>query len=135
MITKIIIPIVICIISVLLISMQQLSLPLVKKQDLVLSKPQDTTIIIDKMNDEFIEALLVWNQQGADISVSQWLQQKGLNTTPMKAGLLIFGTRDQFEIVFSVKLKDADLPIEIPVPAEIQDHVLSIGIPKRRQPY
>ncbi len=135
MIVRISIPIVICIISILLISVQYFHLPLMKRQDLVLSNSQDSTVIVDKMNDEFIEALLVWNQKGANNLVSQWLQQKGLNTIPMKAGLLISGTRDQFEIVFSVNLKDADAPIEIPVPVAIQEHVLSIGIPKQRQPY
>lgn len=135
MVMRISIFIVICIVSILLVSVQYFCTPLIKRQDLVLSNTQDTIAIVDKMNDEFIEALLVWNQKSANNLVGQWLQQQGLNITPMKAGLLISGTRDQFEIVFSVNLKDADTPIEIPVPVAIQEHVLSIGIPKQRQPF
>jgi hypothetical protein len=87
------------------------------------------------MNGDFIEALLLWNEKGSSDSVSQWLQKHGLTSIPMKTGLLITGTSKQFENVFSVDLKHTEPPLELPVPAEFKEHVASIVIPKRRQPY
>jgi hypothetical protein len=99
------------------------------------SKLMETISVVGKMNDEFIEVLLLWNEKGADTSVRQWLHHNGLSTTPLKAGLLISGTRAQFEMVFAVDLDHPQTLQDVKVPAELKEHVLSIGVPKRRQPY
>jgi hypothetical protein len=87
------------------------------------------------MNAEFIEALMFWNENGSSNSVDLWLQQQGLTTMPMTAGILISGTRSQFEMVFAVDLKQSEPPLELPVPTEIAAHVATIEIPSYRQPY
>lgn len=87
------------------------------------------------MNDDFIEALLLWSENGASDSVNQWLSDRSLNTIPMKAGLLITGSKRQIELAFAIDLTQAEPPIALPVPTEIKAYVASIEIPKPRQIY
>ncbi len=87
------------------------------------------------MNDDFVESILLWNEKGSSNSVIQWLQEHGLSTTPMRAGLLITGRRERFETAFSVDLKNVEPPLKLPVPEELKEHVASIGIPKPRHPH
>lgn len=87
------------------------------------------------MKEEFIEAFLRWNENGPSEMVKQWLQDRDITVVAMKTGLLITGTQDKFETVFSVNLTNAELPLQLPVPKELKAYVASIGIPKPRQPY
>jgi hypothetical protein len=87
------------------------------------------------MSDDFLEAILIWNTNGPSEAVLQWLQKRGLRLTPMKAGLLIAGTKAQFAATFSVGESSLVASSNIPVPEPLRNHVLSIGIPKPRQPY
>jgi hypothetical protein len=80
-----------------------------------------------------IEALLLWNERGDSDSVRQWFVDRGFDVTPMRAGLLIAGTKAQFETVLAVDLKDAEPPIQLPIPREITQHVASFGIPRPRR--
>ena len=87
----------------------------------------------EKMDPDYIESLLVWNERGASDSVRQWFVDHGFNVTPMRAGLLITGPRDRFETLFGVDLKDAEPPIQLPIPRELSPHVASFGIPRPRR--
>ena len=85
------------------------------------------------MNSDYIESLLVWNERGASDSVRQWFVDRGFDVTPMRAGLLIAGPNARFETVLAVDLKDAEPPIQLPIPREISQHVASFGIPRPRR--
>ncbi len=85
------------------------------------------------MNQDYIEALLVWNERGSSDSARQWFVDRGFDVTPMRAGLLIAGPKTRFENSLEVDLKDAEPPIQLPIPREISQHVTSFGIPRPRR--
>jgi hypothetical protein len=85
------------------------------------------------MNPDYIESLLVWNERGASDSVRQWFVDRGFDVTPMRAGLLIAGPKAKFETVLGVDLKDAEPPIQLPIPPEVSQHAASFGIPRPRR--
>ena len=87
------------------------------------------------MEGDFIEAFLLWNENGPSDSVAQWVQRQGLTVTPLQAGLLISGTQDKFERAFVIDLANTEPPFELPVPQDLQEHVTSIGVRKRREPH
>ena len=82
------------------------------------------------MDPNYIEAILVWNQQGASEAVQQWFVERGFDVTPMRAGLLIAGPKARFETVLAVDLTDLEPPIQLPIPHDISAHVASFSIPK-----
>jgi hypothetical protein len=60
-----------------------------------------------------------------------WLTSRGFQVVPMAAGLLIMGTRGQFENVFNVDLGEVgSRRVELPVPTELQAVVSDIAIPR-----
>lgn len=85
------------------------------------------------MNPDYIESLLVWNERGASDSIRQWFGDRGFEVAPMRAGLLIAGPKARFETVLDVDLKDAEPPIQLPIPREISQHVAAFGIPRPRR--
>jgi len=87
------------------------------------------------MDPDFIEALLVWNERGSSEGVRQWFIDRDFNVTPMRAGLLISGSRATFEAALSVSLGDVEPPVELPTPPEVMEHVSSFGIPRPRRIY
>jgi hypothetical protein len=88
----------------------------------------------DKHQD-YIELFLKWTGSGESQQTKTWLQKNGLSMLPMKQGLLITGSRQQIENVFSVSLENRQLPFELPIPAELQPFVASITLPKPRSYY
>lgn len=84
------------------------------------------------MDDVYIEAILLWTNQGPSPLAERWLQQHGLDHLPMQAGLLVTGSRAQFEAAFGVDLSQARRPISLPIPPELRGVVASIVIPVER---
>jgi len=84
------------------------------------------------MADDYIELFLKWTPSAATESARRWLERHGLTVMTMKSGVLLSGTRNQIEKVFSVSLENIELPMNLPVPAELRDHVDSVTLPKPR---
>lgn len=82
------------------------------------------------MNQEYCEGILVWTANGPSAAVREWLADHGLETMPMRRGLLISGDRKRFEAAFQVKLDSQALPAALPIPSEWRDIVSSITVPK-----
>ena len=53
-------------------------------------------------DDEYVEAILVWSDQGPAAEVESWLHDHGFQTQEMAAGLLVSGTGRQFKAAFGV---------------------------------
>lgn len=85
------------------------------------------------MGRDYIEAILVWSENGPSPSAVEWFSKRGLTATPMRAGLLISGDRQTFDAVFSVGLQMLEPPVSLPIPAELMSVVSSITIPKPRR--
>jgi hypothetical protein len=84
-------------------------------------------------DDDYIEAILVWSDQGPAPEVESWLRTHGFQTMEMAAGLLVTGTRRQFAEAFGIDPTARERPLELPVPDELRDKVASIMIgPPRR---
>ena len=84
------------------------------------------------MSEDHVEAILLWSAEGPSPAVERWFSDRGLAVTPMRAGLLVSGSRKVFERVFGVTLAGRDLPVSLPVPAPLGDAVAAISI--RRPP-
>jgi hypothetical protein len=86
-------------------------------------------------HDDYIELFLKWSESGESQEAKAWLQTHGLSMVPMKKGLLITGSRRQMEQAFSISLDNRQIPVEVPVPAELQPFVASITLPQPRSYY
>jgi hypothetical protein len=84
------------------------------------------------MSEDHVEAILLWSAKGPSPAAERWLSDRGLAVTPMRAGLLVSGSREVFEAVFGVALVGRALPVALPVPVELGDNVAAISI--RRPP-
>jgi hypothetical protein len=84
-------------------------------------------------DDDYIEAILVWSDQGPSPEVESWLRAHGFQTIDMAAGLLVTGTRRQFAAAFGIEPTVRESPLALPVPDELRDKVASlmIGPPRR----
>jgi hypothetical protein len=84
-------------------------------------------------DDEYIEAILVWSDQGPAPEAEAWLRAHGFQTLEMAAGLLVTGTARQFAEAFGIDPTVGERPLALPVPDELRDKVASIMIgPPRR---
>src|SRR5688572_14708928 len=72
-----------------------------------------------RVSREHVEAILVWSRNGPSSTVNQWLADRGLQTLPMRQGLLVSGTRQQFSTAFQVTVDLEALPISLPIPPEL----------------
>jgi hypothetical protein len=84
------------------------------------------------MSEDHVEAILLWSAKGPSPAAERWLSDRGLMVTPMRAGLLVSGGREAFEVAFGVALAGRDLPVSLPVPVPLGDNVAAISI--RRPP-
>jgi len=85
--------------------------------------------------DEYVEAIAVWGEAGPSKVVHEWLARHGLNSVPMVAGLLITGSRQQFERAFQVELSEiGSRSVSLPVPDALKPFVSSIEIPRPPTP-
>lgn len=84
------------------------------------------------MPQDHLEAMLLWSASGPSSVVERWLAERGLQVMPMRAGLLVTGSRETFESAFGVDLEAQELPISLPVPNALRDAVAAISI--RRPP-
>ena len=63
----------------------------------------------------------------------RWLRECGLNSLPMKDGLLINGPRADFESTFTTDLSGKP-PVEpLALPEAMREHIESIRIPQLRE--
>jgi hypothetical protein len=85
------------------------------------------------MDENFIEAILLWNEASDSQAILEWLHHKDLNAIPMRSGLLITGTRADFEAAFGIDLAEIRLPFSLPLPEIMRQHVASVQIPELRQ--
>jgi hypothetical protein len=80
---------------------------------------------------QHVEAVAVSKEGGPVKRAEEWLTSRGFEVMPLAAGLLIIGTRGQFEDVFKVDLGEVgSRRVELPVPPELQEVVSSITIPR-----
>jgi len=82
--------------------------------------------------DEYIEVFLEWSGEGEQDRAVRWLEARGLRTRPMRHGLLLTGTVQQIQDIFSTTLHDQPLPLHLPVPADLSASVASITVPAPR---
>lgn len=87
------------------------------------------------MDQTYVEAILLWGSTGSSPVVFEWFKSRGFQVQPMRAGLLVSGTRRAFETVFAVDLATATPPISLPVPEELQPFAVSIVVPALRRPH
>jgi hypothetical protein len=80
----------------------------------------------------YVEAILEW-RDGGDPAVERWLAARGLGFLPMRAGLLVTGSRAVFEAAFGVDLELAEPPVRLPVPDQLSNTVASVTIPPPRE--
>ena len=85
------------------------------------------------MNDDFIEAILLWLPGADQDAVRNWMREHNLQALTMQAGLLINGTGEDFQKAFSVDLTGAARPFSLPLPELLTRHVASITIPPPRK--
>ena len=84
------------------------------------------------MTDEYVELILKW-RPSVDVDYARkWLESHDFVVTPMKAGAALLGTRRQIEKTFSTSLRDAQPPIDLPIPDELRKYVESVTFPKPR---
>ena len=73
----------------------------------------------------------VWGEADPSDIVHDWLTRHGLNSMPMVVGLLITGSRQQFERAFQVELGGlGSRSSSLPVPDALKPFVCSIEIPR-----
>jgi hypothetical protein len=81
----------------------------------------------------YVEAILtVRNKERMD-RVQRWLSDRGLQSAPMRAGLLAMGSRAAFETAFGIDLQHVKPPVRLEVPPELREVVSSIEIPPLRR--
>jgi hypothetical protein len=85
------------------------------------------------MDENFIEAILLWNEASYSQAIMEWLHHKNFNTIPMQCGLLITGTRADFEAAFGTDLAEIRLPFSLPLPEIMRKLVASVQIPELRR--
>lgn len=84
------------------------------------------------VENDYIEAFVIWSNKGRSEAAIRWLVDRGFRTMPMKAGLLINGSKARFEAAFDVDLAVSEPPITLSVPDALGEAVSSINIPKPR---
>jgi hypothetical protein len=82
--------------------------------------------------DDYIEVFVKWTPDASTDIARRWFERGGLTVTTMKSGAVLLGTRDQIAKAFSVSLEKVEPPINLPVPAELRDHVESVTISRPR---
>jgi hypothetical protein len=80
----------------------------------------------------YVEAIVALTEEAMP-EVQRWLADRGLQSVPMRAGLLATGDRAAFEAAFGVDLRDARLPLRLEAPPELSGAVSSIVIPPLRR--
>ena len=85
------------------------------------------------VENDYIEAVLIWSKKGPSEAAIRWFVDRGYGTMPMIAGLLINGSKACFEAAFDVDLTVSEPPITLPVPDALGEAVSSIIIPKPRK--
>jgi len=63
------------------------------------------------MNEEYVEAILLWGERGPSEAVSAWFRERSFDVRPMRAGLLLAGSHEVFEKTFHLPLAEAVPPI------------------------
>jgi hypothetical protein len=87
------------------------------------------------MDEDFIEAILLWREGANPNVVLDWLHSRNLANIPMGSGLLITGPPAAFDAAFGTALSEAQRPFSLPLPEAIRPHVASIQIPRLRRPH
>jgi hypothetical protein len=77
---------------------------------------------------DYVEAIVTLTEEAMP-EVQRWLTDHGLQSVPMRAGLLATGDRAAFEAAFGVDLHDVRLPVRLEAPPELRGAVSSIVIP------
>ena len=66
------------------------------------------------MDQDHLEATLLWSDSGPSPAAEQWLRDQGFQVLEMRAGLLFTGPRESFEAAFGFDLSDMELPVSLP---------------------
>jgi len=81
----------------------------------------------------YVEAILEWGEGAPDPAVEHWLAKRGFEFLPMRAGLLLTGSRAAFEAAFGVDLEQLEPPVQFEVPEDLRGAVASVTIPSPRE--
>jgi hypothetical protein len=81
----------------------------------------------------YVEAILEWAEGGPDPRVEDWLAGQDLEVLPMRAGLLLTGSRARFEHAFGADLGQAVPPVRLAIPDHLREAVASVTIPEPRK--
>jgi hypothetical protein len=77
--------------------------------------------------EDHVEVVIELRPDGDRAPVVRWLQDHGLDALPLVVGVLAMGGREQFARAFG-----ADPGANVPVPAELREHVTSISpVPRK----
>ena len=95
-------------------------------------RPGDTESVTDS---DFVEVIIEWGPGGHVPVVVDWLRERGLHPTPMRAGLLVTGDRQSFRRAFGMDLDPAAAAggRALPIPPAIANAVASISLPRPRR--
>ena len=84
------------------------------------------------MTPDYLEALVTWAGEPSEAAV-QWFEQRGFAVVRLKRGLLLHAQRSLVESVFGVQLRDAPLPVRLPVPQAREQEIASITVVRPRE--
>jgi hypothetical protein len=81
------------------------------------------------MDSSYVEAVLTAKPNADRHVIETWLEHRKLAALPMQAGMLVTGSKDQFESIFGIRLDQTTLPVALPVPPELRGEIESFQIP------
>ena len=81
---------------------------------------------------DHLELLATWRSR-PEAETVRWFTQRGFIATQLQTGLLLGAPKALVESTFSVNLRDAELPLQLPIPIEEERAIASLVILKPRQ--
>ena len=99
------------------------------------TKSDSTLTEAGSMNnqDDYVEAIVIVADKKETGRIKNWFEDKGFQTIPMQAGLLITGTAGLFETTFNDTVGDRVTKQELSVPGQLEetvDHIVLYQVPK-----
>jgi hypothetical protein len=79
-----------------------------------------------------LELLATWRSRAKPETV-RWFTDRGFSATQLEAGLLLGAPKTLVESMFSVNLRDAELPLQLPIPIQQEQAIASLAVLKPRQ--
>jgi hypothetical protein len=77
--------------------------------------------------------LLATLRSRAEPETVRWFTDRGFSATQLETGLLLGAPKALVEATFSVNLRDAELPLQLPLPIQDEQAITSLVVLKPRQ--